>query len=184
MIKRLFSGLCLVALQRVGGGKTSQILVGTVTPGVVGSSDPRKISALSLPPGFSTNRHWPILYFFDPFARGQTAAEILKTAAAKYGYIVAASNNSKNGPMGGSREAAIAMWDDTHARLPVDPHRRYVAGLSGGARLALSVPLSCGDCVAGVIADAAGFPPGATPPRPMRFALFGTIGDAYPNYHE
>ena len=21
------------------------------------------------------------------------------------------------------------MWDDTHARLPVDPHRRYVAGI-------------------------------------------------------
>jgi len=164
--------------------ETSPILVGTVNPRVVCSSDPAETYALYLPPGFSTNRHWPILYFFDPFARGQTAAEVLKTAAAKYGYIVAASNNSKNGPMGGSREAAIAMWDDTHARLPVDPHRRCVAGLSGGARVAVSVALSCGDCVAGVIADAAGFPPGATPPHPMRFAFFGTMGDADPNYPE
>lgn len=161
-----------------------QVLVGTVNPRVACSSDPTQSYALYLPPGFSTNRPWPILYFFDPFARGQVAAEALKAAAAKYGYIVAASNNSKNGPMGGSREAAIAMWDDTHARLPVDPRRRYAAGLSGGARVAVSVALSCGDCVAGVIADAAGFPPGATPPRPMRFACFGAVGDADPNYPE
>jgi poly(3-hydroxybutyrate) depolymerase len=82
--------------------------------------------------------------------------------------------------MGGSSEAAIAMWADTHARLPVDTHRRYVAGLSGGARVAASVALGCGDCVAGVIADAAGFPPGATPPRPAGFAYFGAVGDAGP----
>jgi hypothetical protein len=176
----LFLGL----LQPLAVAQTSQVLVGTVIPRVACSSDPTESYALYLPPGFSTNRNWPILYFFDPFARGQVAAEVIKPAAAKYGYIVAASNNSKNGPMGGSREAAIAMWDDTHAKLPVDKRRRYVAGLSGGARVAASVALSCGDCIAGVIADAAGFPPGTTPPRPMRFACFGAVGDADPNYPE
>jgi tetratricopeptide (TPR) repeat protein len=176
----LFLGL----LQPLAVAQTSQVLVGTVNPRVACSSDPTESYALYLPAGFSTNRTWPILYFFDPFARGQMAAEIIKPAAAKYGYIVAASNNSKNGPLGGSREAAIAMWDDTHAKLPVDKRRRYVAGLSGGARVAASVALSCGDCIAGVIADAAGFPPGITPPRPMRFACFGAVGDADPNYPE
>ena len=182
----LLIALFLVALQPPALAQTSQaqVLVGTVNPRVACSSDPSQSYALYLPPGFSTNRDWPIIYFFDPFARGQVAAEILKPAAAKYGYMVAASNNSKNGPMGGSREAAIAMWDDTHAKLPVDTHRRYVAGLSGGARVAASVALSCGNCVAGVIADAAGFPPGATPPRPMKFACFGAVGDADPNYPE
>jgi dienelactone hydrolase len=182
----LLMALFLGALQPLAVAQTSQVqvVVGKVNPRVACSSDPTESYALYLPPGFSTNRAWPILYFFDPFARGQVAAEVIKAAAAKYGYIIAASNNSKNGPMGGSREAAVAMWDDTHARLPVDTHRRYVAGLSGGARVAASVALSCGDCVAGVIADAAGFPPGATPPRPMRFACFGAVGDADPNYPE
>jgi hypothetical protein len=130
----LLMALFLVALQPLAVAQTSQVqvLVGTVNPRVACSSDPAESYALYLPPGFSTNRDWPILYFFDPFARGQVAAEVIKAAAAKYGYIIAASNNSKNGPMGGSKEAAIAMWDDTHARLPVNTHRRYVAGLSGG----------------------------------------------------
>jgi hypothetical protein len=50
--------------------------------------------------------------------------------------------------------------------------------MSGGSRVAASVALSCGDCVAGVIADAAGFPVDATPPRHMSFAYFGAVGDA------
>jgi dienelactone hydrolase len=178
--------LAALSLQPFSIAQTSQVqvLVGSVNPRVTCSLNPTQSYALYLPPGFSTNRQWPILYFFDPFGRGQLAAEVVKAAAGKYGYIVAASNNSKNGPMGGSKEAAIAMWDDTHARLPVDPHRRYVTGMSGGSRVAASVALSCGDCVAGVIGDAAGFPPGAAPPRPMKFAYFAMIGDADPNYAE
>ena len=61
--------------------------------------------------------------------------------------------------MGGSAEAAVAVWQDTQQRFAVDVHRRYVAGMSGAARVATSIALSCGDCVAGVIANAAGFPP-------------------------
>jgi dienelactone hydrolase len=158
--------------------------VGTIIPKVTCSSDPAESYALYLPSNFSGSRKWPILYVFDPFARGQIAAKVVQAAAEKFGYIVAASNNSKNGPMGGSKEAAIAMWDDTHLKLPVDTHRRYVTGLSGGSRVAASVALSCGDCVAGVIADAAALPTGAEPPRRMKFAYFAAVGDADFNYAE
>jgi pimeloyl-ACP methyl ester carboxylesterase len=186
MNRLLSSMLLLLALQALAVAQTPevQVLVGKVNPKVVCSSNPAESYALYLPSGFTATRKWPILYFFDPFARGQVAAGIVQPAAEKFGYIVAASNNSKNGPMGGSKEAAIAMWEDTHLRLPVDTRRHYVAGLSGGARVATSVALSCGDCVAGVIADAAGFPPGATPRRPMNFAYFATVGDADFNYAE
>jgi dienelactone hydrolase len=158
--------------------------VGRVVPKVECSSDPTETYALYLPSKFSADRKWPIIYVFDPFARGQAAAEVVQPSAEKFGYIVAASNNSKNGPMGGSKESAIAMWDDTQSKLPVDPRRRYVAGLSGGSRVAASVALSCGDCVAGVIANGAGFPPGAKPPRPVMFAYFAAVGDADFNYVE
>ena len=62
-------------------------------------------------------------------------------------------------------EAAIAVWGDTQQRFSIDSRRRYMAGLSGGARVASSIALSCGDCVAGVIANAAGFPPGTAAGR-------------------
>jgi len=151
---------------------------------VVCGSNPVESYALYLPSQFSTNREWPIIYVFDPLARGEAAAEVVRPAAEKLGYVVAASNNSKNGLEGGSREATIAMWDDTQLRLPVDRRRRYVAGMSGGSRVAASVALSCGDCVAGVIANAAGFPPGATPPHRMKSAYFAAIGNADFNYPE
>ena len=181
----LYLGL-LLALLAPARARTSevQVVVGAVNPKVVCNSNPAESYALYLPSHFSTNRNWPIIYVFDPLARGESAAEVVRPAAEKFGYIVAASNNSKNGTAGGSREAAIATWDDTHVKLPVDQRRRYVAGMSGGSRVAASVALSCGDCVAGVIANAAAFPPGAAPPHPMKFAYFAAVGDADFNYPE
>ena len=67
--------------------------------------------------------------------------ETIQTAAEKFGYIVAASNNSRNGPMGGSSQAMKAMWQDTQQRFPIAEQRRYVAGMSGGARVATSIAL-------------------------------------------
>ena len=52
---------------------------------------------LYLPPGYSESKRWPIVYAFDPGARGNVPVERYQAAAAKYGYIVAGSNNSRNG---------------------------------------------------------------------------------------
>ena len=158
--------------------------VGTVVPKVTCLEDPKQSYALYLPSSFSATRKWPIIYVFDPFARGRDAAEIVRAAAEKFGYIVAASNNSKNGAMGGSKEAAEAVWQDTHQRLPIDLTRQYFAGLSGGARVATSLALSCGGCAAGVIANAAGFPVSNAPSGNIKFAYFATVGDADFNYAE
>jgi hypothetical protein len=112
------------------------------------------------------------------------AVETIRAAAEKYGYIVAASNNSHNGPLGGTTEAAQAMWRDTQTKLPVDEHRRYTAGMSGGARVATGVALGCKDCIAGVIANAASFPGQTVPPPDMKFAYFAAVGNADFNYPE
>ena len=108
----------------------------------------------------------------------------IQAAAEKYGYIVAASNNSRNGPTGGSLQAADAVWRDTQLRLPIDEHRRYFAGMSGGARVATQLALACHGCAAGVIANAAGFPVGVSPSREVGFAYFGAVGNADFNYPE
>ena len=140
--------------------------------------------ALYLPSNISPNRNWPIIYVFDPGARGQLAVETVRVAAEKYGYIVAASNNSHNGPLGGFAEAADAMWRDTQTKLPVDEHRRYTAGMSGGARVATRIALGCKDCMAGVIANAATFMGQSAPPPDMKFAYFAAVGNADFNFPE
>ena len=88
--------------------------------------------------------HWPIIYVFDPGARGKVAVEAIQTAAEKFGYIVAASNNSRNGPMGGSSQAMKAMWVDTQQRFPIAGQRRYVAGIVRGRRLPRWFPFLLG----------------------------------------
>ena len=72
-------------------------------------------------------------------------------AAAQYGYIVAGSNISRNGPWSVSVAALQAMLTDLGRRFSVDPQRVYLTGLSGGARVALQVALA-DTKIAGVIA--------------------------------
>jgi len=176
--------LLIVGSQHRAAAGTEVFPIGTVVPSVTCLDNPKQSYALYLPSTFAATRKWPTIYVFDPFAHGQAAVEVVRAAAEKFGYIVAASNNSKNGPMGGSLEAARAIWQDTHQRLPFDQNRQYFAGLSGGARVATSLALSCGDCAAGVIANAAGFPTTAMPSAQMKFAYFATVGDADFNYPE
>jgi dienelactone hydrolase len=165
-------------------GSQPPFVVGVAIPKVVCNANASQSYALYLPSSFSPTRAWPIIYAFDPGARGESAVEAIRDAAEKFGYIVAASNNSKNGSQGGSSEAMQALWLDTQKRFPIDPRRRYVAGMSGGARVASGIALSCRGCVAGVIANGAGFPNGANPGREMKFAYFATVGNNDFNYPE
>ena len=53
--------------------------------------------ALYLPDHYNPIIKWPVIYIFDPAARGSLAVKNFKQAAEQYGYIVACSNNSRNG---------------------------------------------------------------------------------------
>ena len=174
--------LCCGSLvgQKVG----STLPVGTIIPSITCDANPNQAYALYLPSHISSKQNWPIIFVFDPGARGPLAVETVRAAAEKYGYIVAASNNSHNGPLGGFGEAAQAMWRDTQMKLPVDEHRRYTAGMSGGARVATQIALVCKDCMAGVIANAASFMGQSAPPPDMKFAYFAAVGSADFNFPE
>jgi predicted esterase len=181
--------LAIVLLAWFCGLLTAQVVpssfpAGKVTPKVVCSAHSKQSYALYLPSAFSATRKWPIIYLFDPLARGDLAVEAVRAAAEKFGYIVVASNNSRNGPMADSTAAANAAWQDSQERFPVEEQRRYLAGMSGGARLVTAIALSCDGCAAGVIANAAGFPIGKPPQRNMKFAYFGAVGNADFNYGE
>ena len=138
--------------------------------------------ALYVPSNYSPDRPWSVIFAFDPRARGRTPVERFQAAAEMYGYVVAGSNNSRNGAWEASMASIQAMSLDVGQRFAIDPKRMYTAGLSGGARVAMQVALGTGK-IAGVIASSAGFPD-ARPRKTVPFAVFGTAGTEDFNYLE
>lgn len=160
---------------------------GTMVNSVACLEDSKQSYALYLPSRYSPDQRWPIIYAFDPFARGKTAVEVYQAAAEKYGYIVVGSNNSKNGPVAPQLEAAQAVWNDTHRRFAIDKDRVYTTGLSGGARVATSFAMYCYTCaITGVIAHGAGYPVGFSTKQTANdhFIYYAAVGDVDFNYPE
>lgn len=156
---------------------------GTVVPKVVTIAKPDQSYALYLPTSYSAQQRWPIVYVFDPSARGSAPIDLMKDAAERYGYIVVGSNNSRNGSWAIESEAAQAMLQDAHKRFAVDPRRMYFAGFSGGARVAANIAQMC-KCAAGLFLNGAGFQPQAPSPNETAFAVFAAVGNYDFNYPE
>lgn len=154
---------------------------GEVIEKVTCKADPQQSYSLFLPSRYDREKKWPILYAFDPGARGKLPVNLFKEAAEKFGFIVAGSNNSRNGIQVGPLVAAL--WADTHERFSIDGQRIYTAGFSGGARVASAVGLSYPG-VAGVIACSGGFPSRISPSPSLPFVFFGTTGTEDFNFPE
>jgi len=148
------------------------------------SLDPGQSYALYVPSGYTDATAWPILYCFDPGAQGVSPVEAFRDGAEKFGYIVAGSNNSRNGPIAVSTAAINAIWRDTHARFNINDNRIYAAGFSGGARVAFQFGYALPGKIAGVVACGAGFPTNIVPSRSTPFVVFATVGTADFNYPE
>jgi hypothetical protein len=146
------------------------------------TGDPAQSYALYLPSNYSPDRTWPLLMGFHPAARGRAIVDTYQAAAEKYGYIVAASNNSRNGPWDVSIAAVRAVSADLEQRFVVDTDRLYLTGHSGGTRVAMQVALES-KIVAGVIASSAGYPD-SKPRKSLAFVVFGTAGTEDFNYIE
>ena len=146
---------------------------GQIIDRVACAADPSQSYALFVPADYTPSRTWPVIFAFDPGGRGRTPVERYQAAAERYGYIVVGSNNSRNGSTEISRILA-AMTTDVAERLAVDPKRVYLAGMSGGARVALGIALASKD-IAGVIASSAGYPDSRVR-KTLPFPLFATAG--------
>jgi len=163
--------------------QTESIPKGQVVERIEALNDSSQSYALYLPSNYTPDRKWPVLYAFDPGARGRVPVERFKEAAEKYGWIVLGSNNSRNGPWKVVVNAWNAMLTDTHQRFAIDDERTYATGFSGGARAAISIAVGC-KCLAGVMANGAGFPADLTPSPQMNFVFFGAAGVDDFNYPE
>ena len=85
---------------------------GQVVDDVKCAANPSQSYALYLPSTYTPARRWSLLVGFHPGARGRAIVEKYRAAAERFGYIVAGSNNSRNGPWETSMAAIQAMSVD------------------------------------------------------------------------
>jgi pimeloyl-ACP methyl ester carboxylesterase len=141
--------------------------------------------ALYLPAQYDTKRSWPVILIFDPSARGRTGVSTFIEAGRKYGFILACSNNSRNGPMSDNFNAAASMLQDVEGRFTVDQKRIYAAGFSGGSRFAMALAVR-DKRISGVIGCGAGLPNDRNliPTGNSGFLYYGLAGTRDMNYLE
>ena len=141
--------------------------------------------ALYRPAQYDNKKSWPVILIFDPAARGRTGVNTFIEAARKYGFILACSNNSRNGPLGDNFTAAAAMLRDVEERFTVDQKRIYAAGFSGGSRFAMAFAVK-EKRISGVIGCGAGLPNDRNylPSGNSGFLYYGLAGTRDMNYLE
>jgi len=183
----IFAGICVFGQEKPPAGNASnaaaKLRPGELTREVRCAANAEQSYALYLPKNYTPSRLWPVVYAFDPAARGSVPLELMKDAAEKYGFILAGSNNSRNGPRKLEGEAAEAMVQDVQTRLAIDNRRSYFTGFSGGARVAAAIAQGC-QCAAGVLLSGAGFPQGTPPSKEAAFPVFAAVGTYDFNYVE
>ena len=182
----LLAVACVLWLSSAGAGQGPARLEERVTS----ATDSSQTFALYLPPGYTTDRRWPVLLVLDPRGRALLGAKLFQDAAARLGWVILSSYNTlSDGPPEPNVNAVSAMlaWAQAHPSL--DPTRLYLAGFSGTARAALGFAVALRGHVAGVIAvgGALGFALGGPETAfagDSTFAYFGSAGTRDFNYEE
>ncbi len=163
--------------------KCQKLEPGKIIDTVVCIESPDQSYAVYIPSYYSTDTSWPIIYLFDPAARGKLAVDLFSSAAEQYGYIVLCSNNSRNGPWDPINAAAEAMFMDAEERFSIDEQNIFIGGFSGGARSAVRLAM-LNRSVDGVIGCGAGFPVNYAPQSGLKFLYLGIVGNQDYNYNE
>jgi len=125
---------------------------------VTATEDTTQHYAVYLPSTYDGKRRWPVLFVLDPRGRAREALELFRDGAERTGTIVMSSYDSRSDVSDAqvNTRAINAMLGSAQDRLSIDPHRLYLAGLSGTARAAIAFALELRGTVAGVIGAGAG----------------------------
>lgn len=139
--------------------------------------------SLYLPAGYKVGNIFPLLIFFDPFARGNVPVERYKQVADKYGIIMAGCMNSRNFDGEGSLRSFVAVYNDIISSYRIDPAKTWLSGFSGGARISTTLASEYKE-ITGVIACGAGFADNGTIDSRKKFSFAGIVGEEDMNYEE
>jgi predicted esterase len=116
--------------------------------------------------------------------------ERVKPVAERLGYVIISSYNTLSDTTEQPNVDALnAMLTDLQRFVSIDPHRLYLIGFSGTARLSWDFASQLKGNVAGVVGVGAGLPDQAHPPLPgpgeeASFVFFGGAGTGDFNYDE
>lgn len=101
--------------------------------------DPKHTYEVWIPSGNNGAKKFPLLLILDAHGGGKSSLEKFKAAAGRYPAVLIASNFVKNGLPG--YESVISMLiGDVREKYPVGKNI-FIAGFSGGARMALGYAL-------------------------------------------
>ncbi|MEO8451469.1 MAG: hypothetical protein ABI647_16870 [Gemmatimonadota bacterium] len=139
----------------------STLFGGRFYPRVVTGTDSTQAYALFLPPNYGNDHRWPILFLMDPRGRALVPLTRFAPAAARLGYVVMSSYNTiSDGPTEPNVAALNGMMADAQRVLAIDPHRFYLGGFSGTARMAWPFAAQLKGAVRGIVSVGAGTPQG------------------------
>ncbi len=181
-MKRFFYILFLGAVCHINGQQNYEI--GKLIDSIPVSNTASETFALYLPKSFDPSQTSPILFIFDPVGRGRIGVETFMEVAENYGFILVCSNNSRNAPYERNFNIAANLFDHIFSRFTIDDKQMYLAGFSGGSRLAWAIAVAAGN-IRGVIACGAGFSEAPSPLlKKQELSYAGIIGNRDMNYGE
>ncbi len=169
----------------LGLSQSEDPLAGILTDSVPVMQNSDESYALYLPSDYDPQSPSPIVFIFDPAARGVIGLQPFIEAAEKYSYILICSNDSKNGPYSPNLKIADNLFRVVLNTYSVDHKRIYTAGFSGGSRLAATIAV-LSNSIRGVIACGAGFAksPMYFPNVQNSFSYAALVGYRDMNYQE
>lgn len=106
---------------------------------------------LFVPPHYSQRRSWPLVLFISP-GNGPSGIDQWKAACEKLGVLIASPHGAGNGTPKERRVHIIAdVLDDIRREFNIDTDRTYIAGHSGGGRIACAMAFALPEYFGGVI---------------------------------
>jgi dienelactone hydrolase len=132
--------------------------------------------AMFVPAGAPPDAGFGLVVFVPPW-EGQGFPVDWLPALQRHGFMMATASRSGNAQEVGARRIPLALTavENARRRQRVDPARVYVAGFSGGARVALRIALAYPDVFRGAVLNAGSDPLGTADvplPEPTLFDRF------------
>lgn len=172
-----FSALTISISCSIGNQKSVNAFENSkIYPSISCISDTNQSYALYLPPKYKSGKPCPVLILFDSHGDGLLPVNLFSDEASKNDFIIAGSNNSKNGmPIEQTTAIYQAILNDIKERFSIETKAVYLCGFSGGSRVAGAAAITQGG-VAGVVGCGAGLP--NLKQQPVNpFSYLGVVGN-------
>ncbi|PCJ91873.1 MAG: hypothetical protein COA50_16175 [Flavobacteriaceae bacterium] len=140
--------------------------------------------ALYLPASYDSTKLSSVVFIFEPMARGSIGIAPFIKASEKFGHILICSNNTKNGPYDQNFDITDRIFNHVFSHFNISENQIYLAGFSGGSRLASAIA-TLTNKIEGVVACGAGFSSLSSHiPSNQNYSYVGVVGDRDMNYAE